>query len=96
MVRRFGFVFVMAMGGWVGAAAAADNDLSRGDADACQPDIHRLCDKFFPDEKLVAACLVDRRSELSVACAEVLARPDDAAPARPKSSERADPEPPKP
>ena len=64
---------------WAGTALA-DGEISRGDADACQPDIHRLCDKFFPDEKLVAACLVDRRAELSVACAEALARPRDAAP----------------
>ena len=62
--------------GAVGAEPAAPNE----DADACQTDIHRLCDRFFPDPKLVATCLVDRRSDLSQACAEVLARPDPNAP----------------
>lgn len=58
--------------GLLATAAHAD------EADACQPDIHRLCDAFFPDEKLVAQCLVDRRADLSKACAEALANaPDD-------------------
>ncbi len=48
---------------------------TRGDADACEADVHRLCNEFFPDEKLIATCLVDKRAQLSVACAEVLARP---------------------
>ena len=56
-------------------AAASDDPASARDADACEADIHRLCDKFFPDEKLVATCLVDQRANLSQACAEVLARP---------------------
>lgn len=56
-------------------SAHADPQPTHEDADACQPDIHRLCQEFYPDEKLVATCLVDKRSQLSVACAEVLARP---------------------
>ena len=82
MVQRLGFVLTIVASGWAGAALA-DSEVSRHDAESCQPDIHRLCDKFFPDEKLVATCLVDRRAELSVACAEVLARPQDGAPAEP-------------
>ena len=54
--------------------AAADDDGAR-ETDACQGDVHRLCDKYFPDEKLVATCLVDRRAELSEGCAELLANP---------------------
>ena len=58
--------------------AVAQDDDGKREADACQADIHRLCDKFFPDEKLVASCLVDRRAELSPACAELLANPPGA------------------
>ena len=61
--------------GSCGRAAASDDPASARDADACQADIHRLCDTYFPDEKLVASCLVDQRAHLSQACAEVLARP---------------------
>ena len=56
-------------------AVASDDPASAREADACAADIHRLCDKFYPDEKLVATCLVDQRAQLSQACAEVLARP---------------------
>lgn len=55
--------------------ALADDDDGKREADACQADVHRLCDKFFPDETLVATCLVDRRAELSPACAALLAHP---------------------
>lgn len=63
-------------------------DEIRPGEDACQADIHRLCDKFFPDEKLVATCLVDKRADLSPGCAELLANPpsseaEGAAPAVP-------------
>ena len=57
------------------AVPALADDSSRPEEDACQADIHRLCDKFFPDAKLVATCLVDRRADLSPACAELLANP---------------------
>ncbi len=55
-------------------------DEIRPGEDACQADIHRLCDRFFPDAKLVATCLVDRRADLSPACAELLANPPSANP----------------
>ena len=42
----------------------------------CESDIHRLCEDVFPDVKRVAACLVDKRSKLTTACAEQLAHPD--------------------
>ena len=57
------------------AGASVDDAAGTRDADACQADIHRLCDDFFPDETLVATCLVNRRASLSRDCAEVLARP---------------------
>ncbi len=65
--------------GVCGPAAASDDPASARDADACEADSHRLCDKFFPDEKRVATCLVDQRAQLSQACAEVLARPPSGA-----------------
>ena len=63
-----------------GAPAIAADEVTRQDADACEPDVHRLCDAVFPDEKLVAACLVEKRAALSEACAEASARPRDAGP----------------
>ncbi len=42
----------------------------------CESDIHRLCEDVFPDIKRVAACLVDKRSKLTAACAEQLAHPE--------------------
>ena len=56
-------------------AMPAVADEIRPGEDACGADVHRLCDKFFPDEKLIATCLVDRRVDLSPACAELLADP---------------------
>ena len=68
-------ISALCVAGACGPAAASDDPANARDADACEADIHRLCDKFFPDEKLVATCLVDQRARLSQACAEVLARP---------------------
>lgn len=76
MVQRLAFgltLFVLAA--FAPEFARADETVTSKDADACQPDIHRLCDAAFPDEKLVANCLVAKRAQLSNACAEVLARP---------------------
>lgn len=67
----FGFVTLAA------TSVRADEAVTRQDADACEIDIHRLCEPYFPDEKRVAECLVDRRADLSAACAEALARPRD-------------------
>ena len=79
MARRILLCLLLANGlaGAAPAVASVDDPASARDADACQADIHRLCDRYFPDEKLVAACLVDKRANLSQACAEVLARPPD-------------------
>ena len=78
-MARLQLVFMMvaplAFAGAGGPVAASDDPTSARDADACEADIHRLCDPYFPDEKRVASCLVDQRAALSQACAEVLARP---------------------
>ena len=65
---------VLLVGTWE-PGVASDDPAGAHDADACEADIHRLCDRYYPDEKLVATCLVDQRAQLSRACAEVLARP---------------------
>lgn len=74
MAHHFVFAAFLLVAGPAAFAQDAPGT-SADDADACQPDIHRLCDRFFPDETLVAKCLVDRRADLSRPCAEVLARP---------------------
>ena len=42
---------------------------------ACESDVHRRCEDVFPDVHRVAACLVDKRQDLTQDCAEQLARP---------------------
>ena len=72
---RGGLALVLVLVGGLSSKASTDDPSSMRDADACQADIHKLCDQFFPDEKLIATCLVDKRANLSQACAEILARP---------------------
>ncbi len=50
--------------------------VGRGSSElACESDVHRLCEDVFPDVQRVAACLVDKRQNLTLVCAEQLARP---------------------
>jgi hypothetical protein len=35
---------------------------------ACEPDAHRLCSQFIPNEQDVASCLRRKRGSLSAAC----------------------------
>jgi hypothetical protein len=35
---------------------------------ACEPDAHRLCSQFIPNEKDVASCLRRKRGSLSADC----------------------------
>jgi len=35
---------------------------------ACEPDAHRLCSQFIPNEKDVASCLRRKRGSLSAEC----------------------------
>ena len=47
---------------------------SQADQDACEPDGHRLCDQYIPDETRIVACLKGEKKHLSPACAKVMSR----------------------
>jgi hypothetical protein len=65
-------VLVLALG-MPGLANAQDRG-SAEDQQACEPDVHRLCDQYIPDEGQIVACLRKERRHLSPACAKVMAR----------------------
>ncbi|HEY7999529.1 MAG TPA: hypothetical protein VIE87_11965 [Pseudolabrys sp.] len=44
------------------------------DANACTPDVFRLCQQAIPDAGRVAHCLAAKKSQLSAACATVFNR----------------------
>ena len=44
------------------------------DADACTPDVMRLCQSAIPDASCVAQCLVQNKQQLSPACTTVFNR----------------------
>ena len=48
---------------------------SQQDQAACEPDVHRLCDRFIPDEAKIVACLKAAKAQLSPACKKVMSRP---------------------
>jgi hypothetical protein len=52
------------------------------DADACTPDVMRLCQNAIPDPSRVALCLVQKKRQLSPACTVVFNRPRGASPTR--------------
>ena len=52
------------------------------DADACTPDVMRLCQQEIPDASRVALCLIQNKRQLSPACAIVFNRPRAANAAR--------------
>ena len=73
MKLRAALLSLLLIGG-SGLAAAQD----RGSADdqaACEPDVHRLCDQYIPDEGAIVACLRKEKKHLSPACQKVMARP---------------------
>ena len=48
------------------------------DADACTPDVMRLCQQAIPDVNRITLCLVQNKRQLSPACTLVFKRPRDA------------------
>lgn len=48
---------------------------SQSDQEACEPDVHRLCDQYIPDETAIVACLHQQSKQLSPACKKVMSRP---------------------
>jgi hypothetical protein len=47
---------------------------TQADADACTPDAMRLCMDAIPNERLVGACLFEKKLQLSPACTAVFNR----------------------
>ena len=74
MILRTAFLSIFLIGGVSGFAAAQDRG-SQEDQAACEPDVHRLCDQYIPDEGAIVACLRKEKRHLSPACARVMARP---------------------
>ena len=64
---------VLLIGGLTGAAAAQQRG-SQDDQTACEPDVHRLCDQYIPDETAIVACLHKEIKHLSPACRKVMER----------------------
>lgn len=51
------------------AAQSAAHDERR---QACEPDVHRLCDEFIPNEDEIAVCLKQHLRHLSPACRKIM------------------------
>jgi hypothetical protein len=67
---------------WSMAALAQSDDRFVNDVDAkqraaCTPDVQRLCNQFIPDVPAIVACLTRQQANLSAACADVFAIPED-------------------
>ena len=56
------------------SASAAQDRGSADDQAACEPEVHRLCDRFIPDETQIVACLKAQRAQLVPACRKVMDR----------------------
>jgi hypothetical protein len=52
--------------------AAAQSSASQERQQACEADVHRLCDEFVPNEDDIAACLKQHLHHLSPACRKIM------------------------
>jgi hypothetical protein len=66
---------ILLIGGLSGVAAAQQPRGSQDDQAACEPDVHRLCDQYIPDEAAIVVCLHKEIKHLSPACRKVMERP---------------------
>ncbi len=58
------------------ASPAAAQKFSREEAQqACEADVHRLCDEYIPNEDEIAACLKKEIKHLSPACRKIVTHP---------------------
>lgn len=55
---------------------------TQADADACTPDVMRLCQQAIPDASRVTLCLAQNKTQLSPPCTTVFNRPYAASAAR--------------
>ncbi len=54
--------------------APAQDRGSPDDQAACEPDVHRLCERFIPNETQIVACLRAERAQLGAACKKVMSQ----------------------
>ncbi len=73
MMFKAAVMSLILVGGLSGAAVAQQRG-SQDDQAACEPDVHRLCDQYIPDEAQIVACLNKEKKHLSPACARVMSR----------------------
>jgi hypothetical protein len=59
-----GLILAVTLGSGVTSTPAA----AQGGQHACEPDAHRLCSQFIPDERNVGSCLRRNMRGLSAAC----------------------------
>ena len=57
------------------ANSASAQSHSQEDAEACTPDVFKLCSEFIPNEQNIVACLTKKKRQLSPACYQVFSRP---------------------
>ena len=74
MMLKAAALSILLIGGFSGFAAAQQRG-SQDDQAACEPDVHRLCDQYIPDETAIVACLHKEIKHLSPACRKVMERP---------------------
>lgn len=65
-VPLFAAAALIAAAAWVTPATAQSSDQEA--AQACTPDVFRLCNEFVPDRARITACLFKKRLQLSPAC----------------------------
>ncbi len=72
MMFKAAVLSIALIGGLSNVAFAQANRGSQEDQNACEPDVHRLCDQFIPNEEKIVDCLKKQRKQLSPACAKVM------------------------
>ena len=72
MMLKVAVLSIALIGGLSSVAFAQQNRGSQADQSACEPDVHRLCDQFIPNEDKIVQCLKAERKRLSPACAKVM------------------------
>jgi hypothetical protein len=75
MMLKAAALSILLIGGFSGFAAAQQARGSQDDQAACEPDVHRLCDQYIPDEGAIVVCLKKEIKHLSPACKKVMERP---------------------
>jgi len=72
-MRKLGLVAFL-----LGMAPLSATAYTQQDADACTPDVFRLCQSAIPDANRITNCLAQNKRKLSLACKIVFSRPSTA------------------